>query len=141
MNTTCQEKDYHKEDVYGEAFDRYEKSLRTWFVAYGIGGPVLFMTQASLWKKLVADPHGKCIGILFLIGLALQVLESGFYKMCMWHLYYHEAENNNRSWLCRKLYAFSEWVERNCLIDTIFDSLTFLSFAIATGMVFPIIYD
>lgn len=90
---------------------------------------------------LVAHPNGQLIGFLFLFGLAVQVFESGFYKMCMWHLYYHEAENNDRSWLCRKLYQFSKCVERNCLIDTIFDLITFALFATATWMVFPIIYN
>ena len=138
MNTSCQENDYHKEDVYGEAFDRYEKMLRTWFVAYGIGGPILFMTQETLRKALVAAPNGRCIGKLFLAGLAVQVLESFLYKMCMWHLYYHEAEKDNR---CRPLYVVSKWVERNCWIDIILDLSTIILFTIATVMVLPIVFN
>ena len=62
MNTSSDKTDYHKEDVYGEAFTRYENMLRTWFVAYGIGGPVLFMTQDSLRKALAASLNagGNC---------------------------------------------------------------------------------
>jgi hypothetical protein len=137
MNTSSQETDYHKEDVYGEAFDRYEKMLRTWFVAYGIGGPILFLTQDTLRKAFVAAPNARMIGALFLAGVGVQVLESFCYKMCMWHLYYHEAQKDDK---CRRLYALSEWVERNCWIDIIFDLSTIALFTIATVMVFPIVY-
>jgi hypothetical protein len=138
MNTSSEETDYHKEDVYGEAFDRYEKMLRTWFVAYGIGGPVLLMTQESWRRALATAPNGKWIGVLFLAGVAVQVLESFFYKMCMWQLYYHEAEKDDK---CRWMYECSKWVERNFLIDIIFDLTTIALFTIATVMVFPIVFN
>lgn len=140
MSTSSQDTDYHKENVYGEAFDRYEKMLRTWFVAYGIGGPVLFLTQDNLRKALVTDPNGWWIGILFLAGLAVQVFESFFYKMCMWQLYYHEAEKDDKRCCIRWMYERSKSVKRNFLIDICFDLATIILFAIATVMVFPILY-
>jgi hypothetical protein len=115
-------------------FSLVETILRTWFVAYGIGGPILFMTQASLRAKLVAAPNGWLIGILFLAGLAVQVFESFLYKMTTLHLYRGEVENDIKS-CCT--YAFSEWVERNYWIDIILDLATFALFAYATILAFP----
>jgi hypothetical protein len=134
MNISLQQTNSVKRQENGEAFDRYEKMLRTWFVAYGIGGPILFMIQASLRAKLVAAPNGWLIGILFLAGLAVQVFESFLYKMTTWYLYRGEVENDTKS--CRT-YAFSEWVERNYWIDIILDLATFALFAYATILAFP----
>ncbi len=121
---------------WGEAFDRYESMLRTWFVAYGIGGPVLIMTQDSLRTRLVAAPRGKLIVILFLLGLACQVIESFLYKMTNWYRYYrdavHDAEPHRR-------YRFSDWVYHHYCVDIIFDLLTIGMFAAATVMAFPIV--
>ena len=138
MNTSSQETDYHKEDVYGEAFDRYEKMLRTWFVAYGIGGPVLFLTQDTLRKAFVAAPNARMIGALFLLGLLAQVVESFLYKICMWHLYFHEAEKDKKYPL---MYKYSKKVEDNYWIDIFFDLFTIVMFTIATFKVFPIVYN
>jgi hypothetical protein len=121
---------------YGGAFDRYEKMLRTWFVAYGIGGPFLFLTQASLREKLVAAPNSWLIGILFLIGVASQVFESILYKMTTWYQYRGEVKNDIKS---RRMYKFSKWIEDNYWIDMVFDLSTLTLFFLATLKVFPIL--
>ncbi len=137
MNTSSNHTDTHKEDVYGESFSMYEKMLRTWLVAYGVGGPVLFMTQKDLRQALVTAPDGRTIGVLFLLGVLAQVLESFLYKTSMWYLYREAAKENE----CHSMYTFSKWVEDHYLIDIIFDLITIVSFAIATYMVFPIVYN
>jgi len=140
------EKDYHNEDVYGEAFDRYEKALRTWFVAYGIGAMVLFMTQERLRKTLLCDPWGPWVVGLFLFGVFVQVFQSAFYKMCMWELYYKEAQRNKaeedkagENERCPCLLNLSEKVERSHVIDIIFDAVTIVLFFAATVMAFCIV--
>ena len=121
---------------YGEAFDRYESMLRTWFVAYGIGGPILLMTQASLRTRFVAAPNCACIGILFLLGVAFQVIENFFYKMTTWYQYRGEVKPEIK---CGRMYKFSKLVEDCYCIDICFDLATFLLFLVATILVFPII--
>jgi len=133
---------YHKEDVYGEAFDRYEKVLRTWFVAYGIGATILFMTQETLRATLLCHPLGRWVVGLFLIGVLVQVIQSAFYKMCMWELYYDEAQKNEAEKdeeRCPCLLDLSKRVERSHRIGIIFDSLTIVLFGIATVMAFCIV--
>ena len=68
---------------FGEGFDKYEKTLRTWLIAYGVGFPVLFLTQHDLRQGLVTNPDGPCIGLLFLIGVSAQIFESLLYKCQM----------------------------------------------------------
>lgn len=121
---------------YGEAFDRYESMLRTWFVAYGIGGPILLMTQTSLSSRFLAAPNRMCIGILFLLGVAFQVIENFLYKMTTWYQYRGEVKPEIKSGC---MYKFSKWVEDCYCIDLFFDFTTFVLFFIATFMVFPIV--
>ncbi len=137
MNTPSDKTDYHKEDVYGESYTRYEKMLRTWFVAYGIGGPVLFMTQDSLREALSASPDAKLIVYCFLAGLLFQVIENFLYKVCMWYLYRESANENN----CHCMYTFSNWVENHNSIDIILDLLTIGLFSYATWKALPLLIN
>jgi len=123
---------------FGEGFSGYEKSLRTWFVAYGIGGLVVFLTQPWLRGKLVDDANSKWIAIFFLSGVAIQVLESILYKAITWYPYYRELENNPCD---RRKYRISKWVHKNYWIDFILDLLTLMAFAIATILAYPIIMN
>jgi len=121
---------------YGEAFERYESMLRTWFVAYGIGGPILLMTQTSLRTRFLAAPNCACIAILFLLGVAFQVIENFLYKMATWYQYRGEVKPEIKSGI---MYKFSKLGEDCYCIDIFFDWATFVLFFIATYMVFPIL--
>lgn len=44
------EDDYDASESYSSYFE-YNKILRTWFVAFGVGGPALFLINESIAKK------------------------------------------------------------------------------------------
>ncbi len=44
----------NSEELYA-VYEGYAQTLRTWFVAYGIGGPVLFLSSDGLREQLVAS--------------------------------------------------------------------------------------
>src|SRR6476620_4276104 len=68
-------------------YAEFSKTLRTWFVAYGIGGSVVLMTNENVWKQLINSECSSHIGYLFLIGGSLQVISAFANKHAMWHLY------------------------------------------------------
>jgi hypothetical protein len=74
-----------------KAYEEHSKTLRTWLVAYGIGAPVLFLTNDSLAGKLASSPQAGLIGVVFLIGTLLQVLLAALNKGVMWACYYAAA--------------------------------------------------
>lgn len=122
---------------FGEGFGKYEKTLRTWFVAFGVGVLVLFFTQPDLRARLVTDPNGFCIGIYFLIGVALQIIESLFYKMITWYPYYRTLEHDRSvHWY----YKISDRIHKCYWIDVFFDVLTIMAFSIATIQAYSIIF-
>ncbi len=56
---------------YLEAYAEYSKVTRMWFVAYGIGAPVLFLTNDALLKILKKSGCARCVAGFFLAGVLL----------------------------------------------------------------------
>ena len=69
--------------VYAE----YSKTLRTWLVAYGIGAPVLFLTNETLARTFVKSPQARIVAFSFLMGVLLQVFLALLNKNVMWVCY------------------------------------------------------
>ena len=67
-------------------------TLRNWLVAYGIGAPVLILSQSYVSTKIDNEGNGQCIAIAFLVGVAIQVLFLLFNKISMGYLYSHEEK-------------------------------------------------
>jgi len=65
----------------------YSRTLRTWLVAYGIGGPVLFVTNDKVADRIAKSGQSQDIVALFLFGVGLQVILSFVNKWAAWHLY------------------------------------------------------
>jgi hypothetical protein len=72
---------------YYTAYEHYSGVLRTWLVAYGIGAPVVVLTNESLWQTLRTNGDSSAIGVLFMSGVALQVLLAALNKAIMWGSY------------------------------------------------------
>jgi hypothetical protein len=47
-------------NLFGD-YDRYAKVLRAWFVAYGVGGPVLLLTNEAVRDKIADSRLVRCI--------------------------------------------------------------------------------
>lgn len=81
----------HSEHVaYFKVYEEYAKTLRTWLVAYGVGAPVLFVTNKDVADKLAASHAASAIAELFLSGVALQIFLAIVNKTVMWANYWSE---------------------------------------------------
>ena len=80
-------------DGHYKVYEEHMKTLRAWFVAYGVGGPVLFITQKDFATALVTSGVSQLIGILFLLGVLLQTLVALFNKWVNWGLYYFDEDD------------------------------------------------
>lgn len=76
--------------VYFEPYRHYSQVLRAWLVAYGIGVPVLLLSQSEVVVKIIPSGNGTIIIFLFLLGVSIQVLVALIYKYSMAILYEHE---------------------------------------------------
>jgi hypothetical protein len=118
------------------AYLEHARTLRTWLVAYGIGGPVLILSQDSLWKRLMASGHLPRIATLFLIGVALQVFLAAVNKNAMWAVYYGTIEPSYKQ---TYRYKIGEWLSSQYTIDFALDLATMILFAVATYRCFIVL--
>lgn len=65
----------------------YSRTLRAWLVAYGIGGPVLFVTNDKITERVAESCYASEIIVMFLLGVGLQVFLAMVNKWGAWHMY------------------------------------------------------
>ena len=116
-------------------YQEYNKTLRTWFVTFGLGVPALLLVNDKLWPALYAYTHHTWIIQLYIIGCAAQVGVAMLNKFIAWHNYDDHQTSATRDSclhkLCRKL-------ENVFLIDMVADAITAIAFAYATLLVFEV---
>jgi hypothetical protein len=121
-----------KESLYFGSYDSFSKILRTWLVAYGIGAPVLFATQAGFSQLLIAHGIAAKVIVLFVGGAGLQAIGAFIYKIVMWYLYYGENKEKFRTtWR----YRSSHWLSEQVWLDVVFDGGAIVAFGYATWLV------
>ncbi len=120
------------EKGFYEAYAGFARNVRTWFIAYGIGAPVLFVSNPEAWRTISGSGDGRTIAYLFLAGVAVQIAVAILYKTAMWYLYVSELDHHQaRGWR----YRFSDWVSESYLLEMAFDSATLVLFGVATAKV------
>jgi hypothetical protein len=118
------------------SYSEYSKTLRTWLVAFGIGGPVLFLTHDAAWHSLANSGSAFYVGNLFFSGVAAQVLMAFINKAIMWSLYCGEVLPNFK--LTRR-YKIADRLSEAFWLDVSFDVVTMILFSIATIKIFSIL--
>ena len=118
-----------QETGFSASYIEFAKTLRTWFVAYGIGAPILVHNQESLRAALRAAPDADRIVWCFLGGVLLQITAALTYKIAMWYLYVGELYPTFRS---TRRYRVSDWISVALWLELLFDLGTILLFARAT---------
>jgi hypothetical protein len=96
----------------------YAGTLRAWLVAYGVGGPVLFLTNEKAAARVASSAYAKQIITLFLVGVALQVGLSFINKWAAWNIYAGEVEPDRNDLLTYKIW---DWINGQSWIDFIVD--------------------
>jgi len=122
--------------AYFKVYEDYAKTLRTWLVAYGIGGPVLFITNKDVADKLSSSHAAPCIAELFLAGVALQVFLAMLNKTVMWAVYWAELYPEEAK-KCR--FRFAYWISSQYAIDFLIDLATLALFGAATWGAFRVL--
>lgn len=123
--------DRHEEIEHYENYAEYSKTLRTWLVAYGIGGPVLLNTNDHLLKLFSSSPLKNWIIFFFLAGVFGQVLLGFINKWCAYHMYLGTCSQDFKD---AARYKFWDYVNERSWIDLTIDSLSIASFVIATAL-------
>jgi hypothetical protein len=89
MSKTSHESEPQPETAHEffENYADYNRTLRTWLVTFGLGGPALFLIEPDLVASLQRGGSLRPIIFPFLIGCGLQVLVALINKCCSWYEY------------------------------------------------------
>jgi hypothetical protein len=69
-----------KDSALYEPYAEFARTLRTWFVAYGVGAPALLLTNKELWRAVQGSGDARRIAEYFLAGAVVQIIEALLYK-------------------------------------------------------------
>ena len=124
------------ETGFYEPYAGFARVLRTWLVAYGIGAPVLFLSQAAVIEALRAAHVARRVAIVFLLGVAVQVVGALMYKSTMWYLYLGElSKKDQEKWY----YKLCEWISVAYWLELSIDISTIVLFGWATWRVMAVL--
>ncbi len=120
---------------YYENYAEYNRTLRAWFVIFGVGGPATFIVNRDLTARLAGSGSFTCVAILFLIGAGAQVLIAFINKMASWCAYYGEAD---RRFARGRLYRLMMRVNNQFWLDVVMDLASIVTFALAITRLFAV---
>ncbi|MGH2510940.1 MAG: hypothetical protein ACRESX_04730 [Gammaproteobacteria bacterium] len=126
-----QNKKFRDSEFY-ESYAHFSRTLRAWLVAYGVGVPVLLVSQQFIAKAIIKAGTGGLITWLFLVGVAIQVLAALLYKYSMAYLYNAEVDPGLNE--TRRVKA-AEWLSNAVWLEALFDVVSIALFVCGTFMV------
>jgi len=118
-----------------ESYAEYNRILRSWFVAFGMGGLALFLLESPVHEALLASGQTRTVVTLFLTGVTAQIVVAFLNKYANWYCYFGE---DNPAFLQSTLYRFWSRIASQFWIDIILDILTVGCFLAAIGLLFDI---
>jgi len=118
----------HQAD-YFEPYSHFARTLRFWFVAYGVGAPVALFSNEWLLKKLTETHKLGCVAKLFLIGMGIQIVMALVWRTSMWYQYIASDKPVFKK-TCR--YKASLWLSEQYWLEVIPDLSTLGLFGWAT---------
>ncbi len=125
---------YKKDDdsSFYESYAHFSRTLRAWLVAYGVGVPVLLVSQEFIAKSIIRAGTGGLITWLFLTGVAIQVLAALLYKYSMAYLYNSEGNSElNDTWRVQA----AVWLSKTIWLEALFDVSAIALFVWGTFLV------
>jgi hypothetical protein len=132
--TSSDEKPDDGSDSFSTYFE-YNRVLRTWFVAFGVGGPALFLVNETIAQRLAAEGQLRLVVILFLIGAGAQVLGALLNKVANWYVYWSIVDDDTPS---APKHAWADWLARQFWIDVVLDVVTIAVFGWAAWLLLTV---
>ncbi len=110
------------------AYLEYNRVLRTSFVAFGVGGPALFLVNDKIAANLAAAGQLRLVVLLFLAGATTQVLGALLNKIANWYVYICTIDPTMKG---SRRQRFADWLISQFWIDIAIDVVTIVSFGAA----------
>ncbi|MEO0964924.1 MAG: hypothetical protein AAFY08_07370 [Planctomycetota bacterium] len=113
------------------AFANNARTVRSWFLAFGIGAPAIFVTNEGAAIALANSGYAHWVVALFLLGVALQVGQGLLSKHTMMYLFVCEGDPDRQA---GRLHGLALWLFEAYWLDLVVDLLTCGLFIAATAI-------
>lgn len=110
-------------------YSDYNKLLRTWMVAYGVGGPIILATNDTIHYVFSWYKYANIIVWLFLVGVLFQVIVAFINKWAAWQIYVGEYDGDHQA---SRLFKIWDWINDQQWIDFSADLISFCTLLTAT---------
>jgi hypothetical protein len=135
MTTSRTQKREQDGHGYYQNYAEYNRTLRAWFVVFGVGGPATLIVNQELSLQLARAGALRYVVGLFLVGAAAQVAIALVNKTASWYCY--AAELHPR--LVRApAHRFWAWVNQQFILDVAMDLTSIATFALAIWELFQL---
>ena len=111
------------------AYLEYNRIVRSWFVAFGVGGPALFLVNAQVGQRLAQMGQLQFVAAMFLIGAGSQVVGAVVNKISNWYVY---LGANDSIYRATRRYKSFYWIVHQFWVDVLLDVITIACFGFAT---------
>ena len=118
-----------------QTYFEYNRVLRTWFVAFGIGGPALFLVNEDVARQLADERQLELVVVLFIIGAAAQVIGALTNKVANWYVYLASVDETFSGTV---RYRVAEWLVEQFWIDIVLDVVTIAVFGWAAWLLLTV---
>jgi hypothetical protein len=125
-----------EESGFYEPYAYFSRTLRTWLVGYGIGAPILIISQDHLSNKILDSGIGDNITIWFLSGVCVQVIAAILYKYSMGYIYFSELNPTLEN---TKRFIIADWISEAFWLELLFDILAIVCFMRGTYLVTKVV--
>jgi hypothetical protein len=112
-------------------YTEYNKVLRAWFVAFGVGGPALFLINDEIGTRLAKTGQLRSVAMLFIIGTGSQILGAFVNKVSNWYTY-RGLKLGDSDYRRKWRFKVSQWVVLQFWFDIGVDLVTIICFGFAT---------
>ena len=118
-----------------QAYLEYNRVLRTWFVAFGVGGPALFLANDKIAQRLAQAHQLRLVVILFLLGALGQIIGSLLNKAANWYVYRSTTDTGVEG-RCR--HRVAQWWISRFWPDIVLDLWTISAFGYAAWLLLTV---
>ena len=115
-----------------EQYNEYNRVLRAWFVAFGFGGPAIFLVNPEVRNQLVEQSEMQTVVVYFLSGAVAQIVVAFLNKVVNWY----SIDDGDAEYMKTLRYRISSAVVEWFWIDLVADLFTFLVFGLGIWKVF-----
>jgi hypothetical protein len=121
-----------------EAYVEYNRTLRAWYVGFGVATPLAIAAQDKLYDELVGSGLGFYVTLFFVVGVMAQILNTVANKWMNWYRY---ETNSGRTARPAFMKNWSDWYRNAYILHLLADFITGFCYLISISLLLLVLFS